>query len=55
MKQFLITLLLVLLLSFSFVKQQTKAEDIREWNRFELTGIVKALKEKTYKANFTSK
>ncbi|ADY30075.1 hypothetical protein [Cellulophaga lytica] len=55
MKQFLITLLLVLLLSFSFVKQQTKAEDIREWNRFELTGIVKTLKEKTYKANFTSK
>ncbi|MCL5245200.1 hypothetical protein M4I21_05225 [Cellulophaga sp. 20_2_10] len=55
MKQLLITLLLVLPLSCSFVKQQNQAEDTREWNRFELTGLVKTLKQKTYEADFTSR
>ncbi|PKB45073.1 hypothetical protein AX016_3310 [Cellulophaga sp. RHA19] len=54
MKQLLITLLLILPLSCAFVNQQNQVENTSEWNRFELTGIAKSLKEKTYKANFSS-
>ncbi|WKB80412.1 hypothetical protein QYR09_11685 [Cellulophaga lytica] len=54
MKKLLVTLLLILPLSCAFVKQQDQAKDAREWNRFELTGIVKTLKQKIYKVNFSS-
>lgn len=52
MKQLITVLFLVLFTSCTSKKQLPKSKDDREWNRFELEGIVKTLKEKTYKANF---